>query len=141
MTPDDLREIVASAVATVMQEMQNQPAEEPPPPPVEPPREYDNPDDFYREILAPIFAREWMPNGVHPWCAQWDQHREAWVVVAALWNSWELLRLDPVMGMAVWMRDYAYPLMTRLLDPTGTFCGCTAEKHKNVIAPLPPVTA
>ncbi len=85
---------------------------------------------FYNDYLCEVFARD--PNrGANNWCSSWFEHLEARIVVEALWKSWEVLRQDPDMGMAVWMRDYAYPLMSRLFDETGTFCACNtdAEGH------------
>lgn len=92
---------------------------------------------FYNEYLSVVFSRD-LNRGDVNWCIKWYEHEEARIIVSDLWTLWERLRLDPVAGMAVWMRDWAYPLMYRLFDSNGTFAACTDEGHNpDGIAPLP----
>lgn len=92
---------------------------------------------FFHEYFAPLFARDMSRDG-NNWCSRWTDHQEALHVMEGLWSSWEVLRLDPAMGMAVWTRDYAYPLLDRLFNPIGTFANCSAQDHRaGKVLPLP----
>lgn len=87
-------------------------------------------EQFFDDFLAPLFSRNLTEHGHHRWCLKWTEHMEATEVVDALWRSWEIYRLDVELGKAIWMRDFAYPLMTRLFDPTGTFTECNMQTHE-----------
>ncbi|MFC3690357.1 DUF4913 domain-containing protein [Aquipuribacter hungaricus] len=92
---------------------------------------------FVRELLAPTYRRSL--DGRHrTWCPQWWRHAEAIVRLDALWRAWEHLRLEPALGISVWLRDHADPHMATLLDPDGPFKGCSPEKgHDARLKPLP----
>lgn len=97
---------------------------------------YPTLDRFVAEQLAPLYRRP-LGHG-RTWCPQWWRHAEAITRLEALWRSWEQLRLEPALGMSVWLRDHADPHMAVLLDPDGPFHGCSpAKSHGARLAPLP----
>ena len=72
------------------------------------------------------------------WCAQWWRHPEAVVRLQALWRAWEYLRLEPAMGMSVWLRDHCDQHMAQLLSADGPFKGCKPAQHsQRPLEPLP----
>ena len=54
---------------------------------------------------------------------------EARLRLEALWRSWEALRLDPALGIATWLTNYADPQLAALLHRSGTFARCTPDRH------------
>lgn len=108
----------------------------PPAPPEPPPRLfYPTLDLFVGEQLAPLYRRT-LGHG-RTWCPEWWRHAEAITRLEALWRSWEHLRLEPALGMSVWLRDHADPHMAVLLDPDGPFHGCKKDGHSPRLDPLP----
>jgi hypothetical protein len=82
---------------------------------------------FVAELLLPTYRRK-VDGRSLTWCPRWEQHPEAVVRLEALWRSWEHLRLDPALGISVWLRDHLdhhYPI---LLDPHGPFRGCSLTR-------------
>jgi hypothetical protein len=57
----------------------------------------------------------------------------------ALWRTWEAAALDPVHGIAVWLRDHLDPGLAVLLGPAGPFADCNSGQHKK--PPVLPVNA
>lgn len=102
-------------------------AQQPPQPPAVPRSGITSPEQFFDDFLAGLFKRDLSQHSIVHWCTHWSEHPEAVVVVGALWRSWEVLRVDEEMGMAIWMRDFAYPLMGRLFDESGTFTNCDMD--------------
>lgn len=95
--------------------------------------------DFYDNRLAPTFKR----NNRLTFCVRWEEHDEAVLVVQVLWDTWEVanrsLAASPD-AMAVWLRDFAYPLLfDRLTISDGTFSGCSWREgtHEPDTDPLP----
>lgn len=43
----------------------------------------------------------------------------------ALWRSWEALRLDPALGISVWLRDHADHHLAVLMSSDGPFAKAT----------------
>lgn len=81
---------------------------------------------FFREFLAPTFARA---ENASPWCEDWQSHEEAFFLVGELWNSYEASRpMDPPAppdgGRMAWAVHYAYPALDRLFLADGAFKGC-----------------
>jgi hypothetical protein len=80
-------------------------------------------------------------GGEYRWCAQWWQHAEAITRLTALWHSWEVLRLQPGTGMAIWLRDHLDHQLPILLGRGGPFAACSEEEHfefrdaKTMLAP------
>jgi hypothetical protein len=62
--------------------------------------------------------------GAEDWCPRWWEHAEAVIRLESLWRPWEVLRLDPAMGMATWLRDYLQPQWEVLIDQFGPLRGC-----------------
>lgn len=102
---------------------------------------------FFREFLAPTFARA---RNATPWCQEWQQHEESFWLMGELWNSYEASRpadppAPPDGGRMSWAVHYAYPALDRLFLPDGTFKGCKQENadleggtwHKPQARPLP----
>ena len=98
---------------------------------------YDDHVSFFREYLAPRFARAVGIGQQHNWCADWQLHPEADTAINALWRAWEdCTNPDRGRGLAYWLTMFAYPMMERLLGETnGTFEGCTS-KHNPRAEPL-----
>ena len=96
---------------------------------------FDNLDEFVREIIVPVFRRRVGDRSQFHWAADWWRHPEAVLRLDALWRSWEHLRLDPALGMSVWLRDHADYHLAVLLSDYGPF----AKSHDTSDhgAPLP----
>lgn len=96
---------------------------------------------FVTGHLVPLYRRSVSATD-RTWCAEWWRHPEAITRLEALWQSWEYLRLDPNLGLSVWLRDHLDHHMAVLLDVDGPFKGCTPEKHGQRSEPFalkPPV--
>jgi hypothetical protein len=89
---------------------------------------YESLDDWVTEYFAPTFGRPL--GGEHRWCRRWQEHAEAVGRLEALWRSWEVLRLDPGLGMATWLVNHLDPQLNRLLDRQGPFGQCSPERHE-----------
>ncbi|MFC3688915.1 DUF4913 domain-containing protein [Aquipuribacter hungaricus] len=102
-----------------------------------PPLYFPNVEVFVRELLAPTYRRS--IDGRHrTWCPQWWRHAEGITRLEALWRAWEHLRLDPALGISIWLRDHADPHMAALLNPDGPFKGCSPDRgHGARLDPLP----
>ena len=96
---------------------------------------YEDGHAFYREYLRFQFARDL--QGEVRWCVLWTEHPEAVAGVDALWRSWEDCTFDPGRGLAVWLVQFAYPIMSHLFDEHGTFDGCSELAHRPRAEPLP----
>jgi hypothetical protein len=88
---------------------------------------YSSTEEWVAEYFAPMFARSL--GGEHRWCPRWWDHAEAISRLEALWRSWETLRLDPALGIAVWFRDHLDHQLPVLLGSRGPFAKCTAQRH------------
>lgn len=91
---------------------------------------------FVTEHLAPMYRRN-LSGTDRTWCAEWWRHTEAVSRLEALWRSWEYLRLDPNLGISVWMRDHLDHHMAILLDADGPFKGCKPDQHAQRLEALP----
>ena len=100
---------------------------------------YPNVEAWVGEWVVAVFARRRAGAGAIRWCPQWWAHPEAVVRLEGLWRAWEVLRRDPNLGMATWLRDHFDPQWRILTGDTGPFLGCEGDKH-HVIPDLP-VTA
>jgi hypothetical protein len=97
--------------------------------------EYNSSREFFDNYLAHVFARPPSTN----WCLEWEEHLEAKVVIHALWVNWEnSYQQYALEGLAVWIRDYAYPMLERLMADKGTFDGCDwdEKRHQPSCRPL-----
>lgn len=84
-------------------------------------------DAFVDDLLLPTYRRK-VDGRSLTWCTKWERHPEAVVRLEALWRSWEHLRLDPALGMSVWLRDHLDHHLPILLAATGPFRGCSPER-------------
>lgn len=88
---------------------------------------FDTLQDWVDQYYIPVFTRP--IGGTIRWCDQWNEHPEATLRLEALWRSWETLRLDPNLGIAVWLTSYADHLMATLLAAHGPFARCAPQRH------------
>lgn len=58
-------------------------------------------------MIVPVFRRKTGDRNAARWAADWWRYPEAVIRLEALWRSWEHLRLDPALGMSIWLRDHA----------------------------------
>jgi hypothetical protein len=91
---------------------------------------------FVTEHLTPMYRRS-LSGTDRTWCAEWWRHTEAVSRLEALWRSWEYLRLDPNLGISVWMRDHLDHHMAILLDADGPFKGCKPDQHTQRLEAFP----
>lgn len=88
---------------------------------------YSTLDDWVGEYFSPTFGRP--IGGEIRWCPRWREHAEAIGRLEALWRSWESLRLDPALGMAIWLTNYLDPQLAALLGRAGPFSQCSLDRH------------
>lgn len=94
---------------------------------------------FVDEYLAHVYATEIREQIGHvKWCARWWEHTEAMARLTALWQAFEVLRLEPGTGMSVWFRDHADPCMSALMNAQGTFGACPAGHQLKPALPVEP---
>lgn len=85
---------------------------------------FESVEQFVSEFIAPLYVR---PIGsAAKWCPKWWLHAEAVFRFNALWVTYEngFASEDPTFA-AKWMTNYADPFMSRLMEPNGTFNGCS----------------
>ncbi|WP_280404424.1 DUF4913 domain-containing protein [Nocardia brasiliensis] len=68
-------------------------------------------------------------NGAICWCSEWYEHPEAVTVLWSLRRAWLEAVVQPGAAMAVYFRDFFYPLFNTLNSPNGPFYACTPESH------------
>lgn len=68
-------------------------------------------------------------NGAICWCSQWYEHPEAVTVLWSLRRAWLEAVVQPGAAMAVYFRDFFYPLLNTLTNPAGPFYACTPDNH------------
>lgn len=91
---------------------------------------YRSVEEFVTELLLPTYRRK-VDGRTATWCPDWPAHPEAVVRLEALWRSWEHLRLEPSLGMSVWLRDHLDHHLPILLAVHGPFRGCSPGRgHK-----------
>lgn len=103
--------------------------------PVVEPR-YADVETFVAEHFAPLIRRQL--GGAYTWCPQWWLHPEALSRLEALWRAWEVLRLEPGLGMSVWWRDHADMQLPILMSrDAGPFAACRPDRHSDELTGLP----
>jgi hypothetical protein len=85
-------------------------------------------EDWVLDHFLPTFRRSL--GGEFRWCAQWWRHVEAVSRLTALWHAWEVLRLQPGTGIAIWYRDHLDHQLPILMGARGPFCQCTEAAHR-----------
>ncbi|MGY4102046.1 DUF4913 domain-containing protein [Nocardia sp. R16R-3T] len=68
-------------------------------------------------------------NGAICWCSEWYEHPEATTVLWSLRRAWLEAVVQPGAAMAVYFRDFFYPLFNTLSSPSGPFYSCTPDNH------------
>ncbi len=99
------------------------PAEADPKP--EPPR-FATVELFVEKFVLPNWIHKYVANRVH-WCAQWWEHAEAITRLEAIWEAFEVMRLQPAPSFSTWMRDHFDTHMRTLTDPEGVFFDCDVK--------------
>ena len=84
-------------------------------------------EDWVASVFTPTFVRRSTPT--FRWCGQWWRHPEAISRLEALWRTWEVLRLDPLLGMANWYRDHLDHQLPVLTAAAGPFADCDPSRH------------
>ncbi|MDA8437534.1 MAG: DUF4913 domain-containing protein [Propionibacterium sp.] len=82
-------------------------------------------DAFVEEYLLPNWRHQ-MTSTTH-WCTYWWRHAEAITRLEALWEAFEVLRLQPAPALSALWRDHIDPHMRALTDETGTFNRCSTR--------------
>ncbi len=98
--------------------------------------------EFVEEFLLHVWRRE-LNSGC--WCERWWEHPEAVLRLEAMWDAFELLRMEPGTGVSVWIRDHLDyhmgMLTTRATSPFKS-CDVTKERHDNpTVWPTAPAPA
>jgi len=99
---------------------------------------YPSLEEWVVDYFGPMFSRPLSP--ALRWCACWWDHAEAISRLEALWRTWEVARLDPLRGMAVWYRDHLDAQLPVLLSAAGPFAQCAPDRHAPT-RPLPTTAA
>lgn len=81
---------------------------------------YPNAGAWVNGWLLPRYRRA-LEGGKRRWDPNWWRYEEAGGALEALWQAWEHLRLEPGTGIAVFYRDYLYPIMDQITGPDGPF--------------------
>jgi uncharacterized protein DUF4913 len=127
-----------AAIRQAMGELADSPAQ-PSAPAVEFIPQFPDLESWVNGFFVLTFAR---PGGEACWCERWWDHPEAVLRLDALWRTWEAAALDPVHGVADWLRDYLDPGLSVLLSPAGPFAGCREGTHAGPsalpVSPTPP---
>lgn len=100
---------------------------------VQPPGEdfeplYPDVEAWVEAVYTTTFPRQ----GRARWCARWWAHPEAVLRLTALWQSWELARVQPGSGFADWLTRYLDPIHAQLISDEGPFSACTKDRHTDV---------
>ena len=101
---------------------------------------YPGVEDWVSDYFLPMFRRTL--GGEYRWCAQWWLHGEAISRLTALWQAWEVHRLQPGTGISVWYRDHLDHHLPVLLGARGPFYQCSEDTrrdpHQALTMPSPP---
>lgn len=93
---------------------------------------------FVEQFIVPVFRRKVEERAAHRWAPDWWRYPEAVVRLEALWRAWEHLRLDPALGMSVWLRDHADHHLGVLFSPDGPFSQAKGQAKWNEPLPYEP---
>ena len=85
-------------------------------------------EDWVTDHFLPMFRRTL--GGEYRWCGCWWRHNEAVSRLTALWHAWEVLRLQPGTGIAIWYRDHLDHQLPILMGARGPFYQCTETVHR-----------
>lgn len=90
---------------------------------------FESAAEFVAEFAVPVWEHKTGKGGEARWCRQWWMHASACAAFDALWESFEVARLEPPPSMAAWMRDYLWPFMRELTSEQGPFRSCGAHHN------------
>lgn len=99
---------------------------------------YPNAGAWVNDWLLPHYRRE-LGGSKRRWDPNWWHYEEAGGALEALWQAWEHLRLEPGTGIAVFYRDYLYPIMDQLTAVDGPFWNVHAKPPEVESNTVPPV--
>ncbi len=101
---------------------------------------FDNVEEFFRNIIRPLFFRQVGPAGraEFRWAARWWESGEALLRMDSLWRTWEVARSDPAEGMSLWLRNHADYHLQHLLSPYGPFANSTDANRPGEPLPYQP---
>lgn len=102
---------------------------------------YGSVEEFVTEFFAKVYVRRMTPT--FRWCPQWWRHPEAVSRLTEMWRSWEVLRLDPLLGIGTWYEhhlDHHLPLLTAEAGPFESCDGERAEHYPREHDELPTTT-
>ena len=85
-------------------------------------------EDWLTGYFLPMFRRTL--GGEYRWCQQWWQHGEAISRLTSLWHAWEVLRLQPGIGIATWYREHLDHQLPILMGARGPFYQCSETTHR-----------
>lgn len=96
------------------------------------------PDEEFEPLYADVetwveacYTTTFPRQGRARWCARWWAHPEAVLRLTALWQSWELARVQSG-GFADWLTRYLDPINSHLTGEEGPFSACTKDRHTEV---------
>lgn len=91
--------------------------------------EFASVDAFVEEYVLP----NWRYTPAESrWCATWWRHAEAVARLEAVWEAFEVMRLEPAPSLSTWWRDHLDVHRRALTSVEGTFASCSASKHSKV---------
>lgn len=91
-----------------------------------------------RFASLPVFVEEYVvPNWVHKlgdnyagrWCSHWWEHPEAVTRLSAVWEAFEVMRLEPPPSLSTWIKDHLDAHMAALTALHGVFHNCDVGRH------------
>ena len=89
---------------------------------------YTTLEDWLTGYFLPMFRRTL--GGEYRWCHQWWRHGEAISRLTSLWHTWEVLRLQPGTGIAIWYREHLDHQLPILMGQRGPFYQCSETAHR-----------
>ncbi|NYJ76543.1 DUF4913 domain-containing protein [Allobranchiibius huperziae] len=92
-----------------------------------PPRQFAGVDEFVDRFVLPQWRYRLDTEDVR-WCARWWEHTAAMGRLEALWEAFEVMRLDDAPSMSIWYRDHFDVHMSVLTQRDGVFHRCSAER-------------
>jgi len=99
----------------------------------EPPR-FATVELFVEQFVLPNWTHMYVDDRVR-WCRKWWAHAEALSRLEALWEAFEVMRLQPAPSFSTWLRDHFDAHMRVLTDPEGVFWDCDADRDEHTAHP------
>lgn len=102
-----------------------------------PARWYTGVDQFVDQFVLPQWRYRLDVEDVR-WCARWWEHAAALGRLEALWEAFEVMRLEDAPSLSVWYRDHFDVHMTVLTQRNGVFHRCSGERAVHEQPPVWP---